>query len=971
MKVRKTKQQQQNSPGGSALVLAVILTGMLAIVGMLFVMTGRVEKTATSSISDEKDLNLAVDTVIERVEELLILDLEPSSARYCYYDYPDVNNRWLASLEPIEQGGNYIWPQVSNIYGPPISLSVAPTVVGDSGLDAAPGDGADADGDGVSDSMWVELLDMSSSRARPIYAAVRVIDNAAMLNANTAFEFNPTADIESIDGSSPLQINLMALSDRPADRTGPNYPADRAELLSLRTYDPTYLNDLQTYERSVIWHWCPTANPPSEYYRYLPFDISDELEMRNRFVLNHGAIDTRLEEWAGEFRPSTVNRTPFDTPSDLTEWFNTSYDSGPLNLDYCYRHLVTTYSMDHIIAPDGARMVNVNGVNEPNVADLYQAIGRGLADGGVPEGPPRNLLAGQMSVNIRDFRDNDSNVSVFDIPPADGSYDVFGFERPCIYISELVYAVKDGNESYAIELYKPYGEDADPHNWRLVIDNPRGFEDISVPVNVFEGTNQYHVIEWDPCNLIEVIWTEAGTIYPPDEATNVRRGVVLSWEQIAGADSYDVYLGTDFNDVNNADSSVYEGNTPGTTYKPSSVLDPDITYYWRIDGLDDGSLISTAQVRRFTTGDAVGYKTDIHELPGSGSPVFTNGSRVELRRPVPGGVEVVVDAMEVPVWLNDVEGTVGTNSFHRDITRHKCISRLWDPDGESAPKPDTLGRWTSYESADDVYVQAHPYLDPNVYGDSGFRNIGEITSVFSRPAYFRPGEDPIALGVVGYPLNSLDTAGEARLVFINLLNAPAYQRIFNYLTVFDPAADDIDNDGDGLMNETGLDQTPEFKVPGRININTAPWYVLAQLPWLSTHEGLSPPGYGTLARQIVAYRAAAGGFRSIGELMQIPQMAYFARSTQQGDLIVFPDLTYEDGASDDVEEEHLIFARISNLVTVRSDVFTAYILVRIGADGPQKRAIAIFDRSDVYPDGSGGTIGRVRLRAIHPVHDPR
>ncbi|GAH63524.1 unnamed protein product, partial [marine sediment metagenome] len=61
-----------------------------------------------------------------------------------------------------------------------------------------------------------------------------------------------------------------------------------------------------------------------------------------------------------------------------------------------------------------------------------------------------------------------------------------------------------------------------------------------------------------------------------------------------------------------------------------------------------------------------------------------------------------------------------------------------------------------------------------------------------------------------------------------------------------------------------------------------------------------------------------------------------------------------------------IFSRISNLVTVRSDVFTAYILVRIGTDGPQKRVIAILDRSDVY---SGKD--KVRLVALHYVPDPR
>ena len=74
-----------------------------------------------------------------------------------------------------------------------------------------------------------------------------------------------------------------------------------------------------------------------------------------------------------------------------------------------------------------------------------------------------------------------------------------------------------------------------------------------------------------------------------------------------------------------------------------------------------------------------------------------------------------------------------------------------------------------------------------------------------------------------------------------------------------------------------------------------------------------------------------------------------------------------DGAVDDFEERDLIFHRISNLITVRSDVFSAYILVRIGVDGPQRRVLAILDRSQVDPSNSNS---RVKIRAIHKVSDP-
>jgi hypothetical protein len=94
------------------------------------------------------------------------------------------------------------------------------------------------------------------------------------------------------------------------------------------------------------------------------------------------------------------------------------------------------------------------------------------------------------------------------------------------------------------------------------------------------------------------------------------------------------------------------------------------------------------------------------------------------------------------------------------------------------------------------------------------------------------------------------------------------------------------------------------------------------------------------------------------------------------DLPGFPDLTIDapglgDGIENDFEERDIIFSRISNLVSVRSDVFTAYILVRIGADGPQKRVIAILDRSGVNKTNVRSPGGKVRIVALHHVPDPR
>ena len=80
----------------------------------------------------------------------------------------------------------------------------------------------------------------------------------------------------------------------------------------------------------------------------------------------------------------------------------------------------------------------------------------------------------------------------------------------------------------------------------------------------------------------------AGNPGPADEATDVLRDMSLTWEAGEYAATHDVYLGTVFDDVNNAsrdnplDVLVSEGQN-ATTYTPPTVLEYGQTYYWRVD----------------------------------------------------------------------------------------------------------------------------------------------------------------------------------------------------------------------------------------------------------------------------------------------------------------------------------------------------------------------------------------------------
>jgi hypothetical protein len=67
MKTADKKLSAGESAGGSALILAVVLTSLLAIVGVLFVMASRVDNMATSALSETKELDFAAETVTTRL----------------------------------------------------------------------------------------------------------------------------------------------------------------------------------------------------------------------------------------------------------------------------------------------------------------------------------------------------------------------------------------------------------------------------------------------------------------------------------------------------------------------------------------------------------------------------------------------------------------------------------------------------------------------------------------------------------------------------------------------------------------------------------------------------------------------------------------------------------------------------------------------------------------------------------------
>jgi len=832
-------------PAGSALILTVVLTSLLAIVGVLFVMVSRVDKMATSAISENKDLNFAVETIVAQISQELFFDIphtDPNGQKLSeYYDYPGPADRWLACLEPYRYGvDDYRWRQISDVYNKlDSSTELQAEVVPDYQVAGIMSEGliADADGDGVADSQWVIVPEMSSNKGEPIFAAIRIIDNGAMLNANTAFKFDPTDpnfSVFDIGGSSQLQINLLALAGQPGQ---PPTATDEYSLLSARANSSYGLNprDLAGYARNVIWSYGEPNGP------YTPYDISDELELRYRYLLNHTDIDTRLEQWGGHFRLNALS-TPLSSGGEtLDKWFQRAGDDGGLDPNYAYRHITTTCSMDRIIDPDGKKMVNVNTAD---VNELYIAITEGLLNDD-PNTVGADQLAAQLAVNIVDLRDADAQVSV--LPAGPKTY--YGFEAQP-FISELVFRISEAdsdistNNHFAIELYNPFDADIPLGDFRLEVRDPNG--------------------------------TVVGTV------------------NLAG---HGIADGSRF--------VVTNGSAASTAFGVAGMMSTGV-------GREDNNFVLAT------------YES----VQGSDPPEYVLKERYDvylIRRTLAG--DIYLDKQQTQdEWFEwDTAKNVQQAYSRADNDWNVVYQNI-------VSASNTLGMANGLSGARKNY---------NFYNFANalerFASVGDIARVLIVGP--RPTTEPEDM--IGMQLEAEPAEDAIRL---NLQN-PVFTNIFQYLTVIDPI-------------DYGLPDN-ETRVKGRININTAPWFVIAQLPWMQTE----------IAQAIAAYRdTTAGAFESIGSLMQIPEMGYYAYDPNYAtvDLNSYPDLTPSDGAISDFEERDIIFSRISNIVTVRSDIFTAYILVRIGADGPQKRVLAVLDRSRVTSPAD-----KVRILTLYPVPDPR
>jgi len=943
---------------GSALVLVIVITVMLAVVGVMFVMMARVDSIATSAISDNSQLAAAVDTVVERINTVLVDDLflgdgtgpeqhllAHSTAvgdRPDYSEFDIINepwdaplstlpsigfgdDPWLASLEPVRVFGEgtpanpsddiYRWLHISDIYEIFPFFGVAPWLpaVIDPAYDANDFVIADADGDGVTDSLWVSLP-ISSSKGRPIFAAVRIIDNCGMLNLNTAHTADPCSEgryLSAVDYERFLRGN---------DRSNP----ERIRMAR----DPYGLANTQEDYHDVIMN---IENPGPGY---VLFDIGDELEIRNRYLLTspvearferHDVANYTLDAGGGLYGALEIPRTnemesdgftSFDKWKWRMDHWNFDGTSGGDPCDaykYDRRHVCTFYSFDRNLRRRTYPFVDANDVADLNRTDwLLETNPVFSPDVGVPVN-----IRNDISSNTPQSRQNILHLLYalrayfLDMDP-DATYQEAARRSAQVVVNMIDYM--DAYSTVGPFYDAQYGGQT---NEGLTYDHPTYINRDIIRELILEVSTYYH----DVLGIGNVIDIDIQT-------------------------EYDFGLGID-----DPDEIVYG-------YERQPFISELYRYY------DDTQV---PPVEHFAIELCNPYDSEI-DLDGwnirIGSidyPLDNNFEILPVSPTSPGGLErlVIVSDMSVPASgeIRDILG-FGTSSGIDDIVK---LQR---------PDPADPCEYITVDATEPT--QTNFLLTP---GNDTFVSKRDDTAwKFANASLYTadPCDNTPTLGSE----NGVDLAGAGFQMPVPNNNAGlATLHDFEMVLSIGNEKTEIDEDPNAVTNKVGLAVSesdvrfdiasrpelleyicfmnrPQGNLPGRININTATMEVI--------RAAIPPEGQlwdaNSLAEDIVDYRNTQGPFEKIADLLDVTDFKQMMSDPNTGD----------DTIGGDIEERDWILSRVANIFTVRSDVFTAYILVRIGHSGPQKRMIAIFDRSNVYLPTD-----RPRLVALHPVPDPR
>jgi len=924
---------------GSILLMTVGLLTILAMLGGTLLIIANLDRKANHALADAAPITqeaVAKDTLVkllaDRAADLYINPVGtngPYSAATTIaqtIDYPDdSSDRALASTTPYFDTSispnRWRWRHVSNLPG---NLAASPSpnwATTDSHL-------TDTDGDGIGDSLLYDS-GFRDSQSRPYFVAVRMIDASALINVNTAYE------------------GVAAVPNWPM-------PATNVHLYYLGL-DPNAIHRERTILSGVGTPAHPNYDPNYEN-RYVIRPLNPFPRFAGRPFPSFDPGDMMAIRWLG----STPNNPPSTAGGRLyTAMGATAYNYFYSSYNTYLRSYFTTWSSSRIILPRPVTSGTTTqwwkvDLNNGTVDQLYSAF-YNMIPLGVPglsnDAAQKEKTCAQLAVNVVDFRDATTDtvfavkkdatnhLVVADAADTDPNILAYGTKRQP-FVTELFYKLayddpKDPNklnEYSAIELFNPYTADISLTGYELRNVGPA----LTLPGSILAGKRMViashagTVIPVDPGATsvvsatldlgnpqgITIVRSRLGNgtgakdvviakipqvaITPPVDANSPPQTFVKQWDDNLGRARYTLPDVT----VTFTNTRDYTTTSGGTATPASTNLgkandgdfsgfnQPPCPVYVR-----NGRFINTAELDRiFYVGpsNGAGKDQDLRAaLTNSGSP--SNG-----RLPMAEGI--VSDATNWPAATvpRVPLGVLASDYFMVESPLADGV----DNDGDAGIPPDTN--------------KLDP-TNPNLVGreDSVYGRINPNTA-----------PDQVLASLPGIAAMGADSLKLVREII-------AYRDLLDNTTP-DP---NIPGSGSG-SNYTGgraafiattpalanLRTDPGFACPGEIAI---PLWVRGQKPDL-VNAGLGLPQNTYSPTNAAPYNYALEG------------------TTTKYDDGLLTDATNK--VLNDFAKYHTFYSWLSNQVTVRSDVFIAYIRVQLGNDAAAatgvQRYLAVIDRSN-------------------------
>jgi hypothetical protein len=205
---------------------------------------------------------------------------------------------------------------------------------------------------------------------------------------------------------------------------------------------------------------------------------------------------------------------------------------------------------------------------------------------------------------------------------------------------------------------------------------------------------------------------------PADDDTEIDPDTILGWSPGGYALFHDVYFGTDYNDVNDAnttDLDVFVGNQDSNSWDPCG-LEYGSTYYWRIDEVSSSGT-AKGDVWSFTTwGEPNLYLVGWWQLDeGDGNTAYdsagdNDGNLVGDPCWVPGyvgtyaldfdGAADYVDVNSSAELELDLNGTISAWVRAEDLYQHSIVNKRGGSDGGNKSE----NYWLTFGSVDNCSI---------------------------------------------------------------------------------------------------------------------------------------------------------------------------------------------------------------------------------------------------------------------------